>query len=56
MSKNIINTDMSIFPIPLQQPIGLLSIVTVPGGAEIYIDGMKQPDKTPIIIDLPISQ
>jgi hypothetical protein len=38
------------------QPTGSLSIVTIPGGADIYIDGIKQSDKTPAIIDIPIGQ
>ena len=37
-----------------QQLSGQLSIVTIPSGAEIYIDGVIQPGKTtPAIIDLP---
>lgn len=43
-------------PYHLQEQTGSLSIVTVPGGADIYIDGVKQPDKTPAIIDLPVDQ
>lgn len=40
----------------LQQPTGILSIVTIPSGADIFIDGTKQTDKTPSIINLPIGQ
>ena len=40
----------------LQQLTGSLSIVTVPSGADVYIDGTKQTDKTPFIKDLPIGQ
>ena len=37
-----------------KQLSGQLSTVTIPSGAEIYIDGVIQLDKTtPVIIDLP---
>lgn len=40
----------------LQQPTGLLSIVSIPGGAKIFIDGEEQIDTTPTIIELPVGQ
>lgn len=36
----------------LQQLTGSLSVVSVPGGANIFIDGEKQTDTTPTIIDI----
>ena len=35
---------------------GQLSIVSIPSGANIFIDGIKQSDTTPFITTLPIGQ
>ncbi len=40
----------------LLQSTGSLSIVSVPGGTKIFIDGEEQIDTTPTIIDLPVGQ
>lgn len=40
----------------LQQLTGSLSIVSIPGGAKIFIDGEEQTVTTPALIDLPICQ
>ena len=40
----------------LQQPTGSLSVVSIPGGAKIFIDGEEQIDTTPAIIDIPVGQ
>ena len=40
----------------LQEPIGQLSIVSIPSGADIFIDGIKQSDPTPFITTLPVGQ
>ena len=40
----------------LQDPTGQLSVVSIPSGADIFIDGIKQLDKTPLITTLSIGQ
>lgn len=40
----------------LQQPTGQLSIVSIPSGANIFIDGIKQTETTPFITTIPIGQ
>ncbi len=40
----------------LQQQTGQLSIISIPSGADIFIDGIKQLDTTPFITTLPIGQ
>jgi len=40
----------------LQQPTGQLSIVSIPSGADIFIDGIKQSGVTPSITTLSIGQ
>ncbi len=40
----------------LQDPTGQLSIVSIPSGADIFIDGIKQTDATPFITTLSTGQ
>lgn len=45
-----------MYQLILQQLTGSLSIVSVPGGAKIFIDGDEQIYTTPSIIGLPVGQ